>query len=298
MKVFVTGASGWVGRHVTPLLLAHGHTVIGLSRSASSHALLTSMGVTPVTGTLTDLDVLRSAAASSDAIIHLAFIHNFTEPDHDFAANVNIDTAAILAMGQAIKDSNKIFINTSGTIGLPKGPDGVGREDTNRPNGGIRPDHLGQLVEWGLRAIVVRLSPTVHGSGDKGFVRRLISRARANGFSAYVGDGSARWSAVHVEDAAELYVAALEGSKGGINLHGVAEEGVRIKDIAEVIGKRLNLLVKSVEPAQAHQLFDFMGMFMMLDSPTGNVITKQVTGWNPTRPGLVEDLATSETYFH
>jgi nucleoside-diphosphate-sugar epimerase len=290
MRVFVTGASGHIGSAVVPELLAAGHEVTGLARSDSSAAALTAAGAAVQRGDLDDLDVLRKAAAAADGVIHLAFKHDL----NDIVAAAAADLPAIEAMGEALEGSGKPFVVTSGTLMLAHA--GLGRFGTEQDTlpGGPRIDSENTAIamaERGVRSSVIRLSPVVHSTLDHhGFTHRLISTARDKGVSGYIGDGANRWPAVHTLDAAQLYRLALESAQAGSRLHGVGDEGVPFRDIAEVIGRHLDLPVASVRPEDADDHFGFLGALVGLDNPTSNQRTRELLGWQPTRPGLIDDL--------
>jgi nucleoside-diphosphate-sugar epimerase len=291
MHVFVTGASGWIGRAVVPELLAAGHTVSGLARSDASAAAVEAAGATAVRGDVTDLDVLRAAAAASDAVVHLAFRHDIAFSG-GFADAVGSDLAAITALGQGLPDGGALTI-AGGILGLASGEPATERDvpAADSMAAGRQASATAALgLAPRLRTSVVRLSPTVHGDGDAGFVPTLIDIARRRGVSGYPGDGSARWTAVAREDAARLFRLAIEVAPAGSVLHGVADEGIPLREIAEVIGRHLDVPVESVPRERADEHFGFLGGFLGLDSPATNAITREVTGWVPTGPGLLEDL--------
>lgn len=292
MRIFVTGASGWIGSAVVPELIGAGHQVVGLARSDSSAAALTAAGADVHRGALDDLDSLSAGAANSDGVIHLAFIHDFTR----FEASVQADARAIEAMGAALEGSGKPLVIASGTLALPgrvaserDGPASAGPAAGRSANARTA---LGMVVR-GVRSSVVGLPRTVHGEGDHGFVTYLVGIARDKGVSGYVGDGSNRWPAVHVLDAARLFRLALEAAPAGSVLHAVADEGVPIGDIAEVIGRHLDLPTAS-RPAED---FGFLGAILAVDQPASSVITREMLEWQPTHPGLIEDLEQGH-YFH
>jgi len=286
MQVFVTGASGWIGSAVVPELLGAGHQVLGLARSDSSAVAVTAVGAEVLRGDLDDLDTLRAGAASSDGVIHLAFIHDFS----DFEASIGADRRAIETMGAALEGSGKPLVIASGT---PAVPGRVATERDESASGSPAAARLANakaaldMAPRGVRSSVVGLPRTVHGDGDRhGFIARMIGIARDSGVSGYVGDGSNRWPAVHVLDAAHLFRLAVEQAPAGSRLHAVGDEGVPIRDIAEVIGRHLNLPTASV-PAEN---FGFLGHILAIDQPASSAQTRALLGWQPVQPGLIEDL--------
>jgi nucleoside-diphosphate-sugar epimerase len=289
MRVFVTGASGHIGSAVVPELLQAGHQVVGLARSDASAARLTAAGAEVHRGDLADPDGLAAAAAAADGVIHLAFIHEWLRSGA-FMDAVAADFAAIQAMGAAL--AGKPFVATSGTLMLAMGgiADRRGTED-DVIAGGPRVDaenHVIALADADVRSSVVRLPPIVHSTLDHhGFAPTLIALARDAGVAGYVGDGSNRWPSVHTLDAARLYRLALESAPPGARLHAVAEEGVPFRDIAGAIGRRLGV---PVEPRPAEH-FGFLAGFAGLDGPVTSVATRELLGWEPAYPGLLEDLA-------
>lgn len=303
MRVFVTGASGHIGSLVVPELLEAGHEVTGLARSDSSAAALAAAGVKVHRGALDDLGGLRAAAAAADGVIHLAYNHGPMLADN-FADAATLDLRAVRTMGAALDDSGKPFVVTSGTLLLAMA--GLGRTGTEAdvvetgkpPRPRVASENTAvALAGRGVRSSVIRLSPTVHGPADAhGFVPRLIAIARDKGFSAYVGDGTTRWPAVHELDAARLYRLALEAAPAGSRLHGAADEGIPFRDIAEAIGRRLDLPSASISREEADAHFGFLGGLVTLDNPTSSAATAELLGWRPVHPGLIADLGESH-YF-
>jgi nucleoside-diphosphate-sugar epimerase len=307
MRVFVTGASGWIGSAVVPELIGPGHEVTGLARSDSSAAALTAAGAKVHLGTLDDLDVLRSAAAASDGVIHLAFKHDIAFSG-GFQGAADADRRAIETFGEALAGSDRPFVIASGTLGLAPGRvaterDGHAHDPDVAPLIGGAEIRAGNaemtlaLASRGVRSSVVRLPPTVHGDGDHGFMATLVDIARAKGVSGYIDDGSNRWPAVHRLDAAHLFRLALEEAPAGSTLHAVADEGVPIRDIAEVIGRHLDLPVVAISPEDAGEHFAWLAGFLAADSPASSALTRKLAGWQPTHPGLIDDLDQGH-YFH
>jgi nucleoside-diphosphate-sugar epimerase len=305
MRVFVTGASGFIGSAVVPELIGAGHEVVGLARSDASAAALAAAGAKVHRGALDDLDSLRSGAAAADGVIHLAFIHDFS----DHAAASAVDLRAVETIGAALEGTGKPFVVTSGTLLLALGrvgtePGRVGREE-DAPDPGsaglprVASEHEAiALAERGVRSSIVRLAPSVHGPGDHGFVPRLIGIARDKGVSAFVGDGVNRWPAVHRLDAARLYRLAVEAAPAGSRLHGVGDEGVQFRDIAGVIGRHLNVPALSISSDEADAQFDWLATFASADNPTSSALTQERVGWKPTHPGLIADLDQGHYFDH
>lgn len=286
MKVFITGASGFVGSAVVAELLTAGHQVVGLARSDAAAAAIAATGAEVLRGSLDDLDSLRQGATAADGVIHCAFIHDFS----NFAASAAADRRAIETLGEVLTGSNRPLIVTAGTAGLAPGR--LVTEKDTAPAGVPRfsePAGLA-LAEHGVRVSVMRLPPSVHGEGDHGFVPQLINIARAKGVSAYPGDGANRWAAVHRLDAARLYRLALETAPAGTLVHAIGDEGVSSRAIAEIIGRHLNLPVSSVRVEQAAEHFGWLGAFFVMDLPASSALTKQRFGWQPVQPGLLADL--------
>jgi nucleoside-diphosphate-sugar epimerase len=299
MKVFVTGASGWIGSAVVPELIGAGHQVVGLARTDAAAAALTAAGATVEHGTLDDLDVLRSAAAASDGVIHLAFKHELAFSG-DFQGAADADRLAVETFGEALAGSDRPFVIASGILGLSPGRvatelDGHAGASALAAFGAgpstraATSEFVLSLASRGVRSSIVRLAPTVHGDGDHGFVATLVDIAREKGAAGYIGDGANRWPAVHRSDAARLFHLALEQAPPGSTLHGIAEEGVPIRAIAEVIGKHLDIPVVSIAAEDAAH-FSWLAGFIGTDSPASNTLTRELLGWQPTGPGLIDDL--------
>ena len=284
MRVFVTGATGWVGSALVKDLVDAGHQVTGLARSDEKAAALAATGAEVLRGTLDDLDTLRSAASAADAVIHTAFNHDFSR----FAENAEQDRRAIETLGSALDGSDRPLLVTGGVALLAPGQ--VATEADVPPDIPSYPRKseaaARALAERGVRAATVRLSPSVHGLGDHGFVPILIGLAREKGVSAYVGEGLNRWPGVHRLDAARLYRLAVEQGATEPAYHGVADEGVPFKDIAEVIGRRLGLPVES----RGREHFGWFADFAGLDMPASSARTQSLLGWQPTGPDLLTDI--------
>ena len=286
MRVFVTGASGFIGSAVVRELLDGGHDVVGLARSDASAASLTGAGVEVVRGAIENLDSLRAGAADADGVIHLAFIHDFS----DYARAGQTDRRAIETIGEVLAGSDRPFVVTAGTAGLTQGRV-LTEGDAPLPGLPRASEEVAlPLAARRVRVSVLRLPPSVHGEGDHGFVPRLIAIAREKGVSAYPGDGRNRWPAVHRLDAANLFRLALEEAPAGAVLHGIAEEGVPVRDIADVIARHLELPVTSISYDEAAGHFGWLGPFFALDVPASSMLTQRQLGWRPTHQGLLADL--------
>jgi nucleoside-diphosphate-sugar epimerase len=287
MRVFVTGASGWIGSAVVPELIGAGHQVVGLARSEASAAALAAAGAEVQRGALDDLDSLRAGAAASDGVIHLAYIHDFA----NFVAAAQTDLRAIETLGAALAGSGRPLVIASGVLGLPAGRLVTERDMPAPAAGRIANAHaVLAFAARDVRSAVVRLAPSVHGEGDYGFIARLIEIARERGVSGYIDDGSNCWPGVHRLDAARLFRLALEGAPAGTVLHGVADEGVPIRAIAEVIGRHLDLPVVAIPREEAGAHFGWLGNFLAFDVRASNALTRELVGWQPAQPGLIADL--------
>ena len=289
MRIFLTGATGFIGSALVPELIKAGHEVIGMTRSDAGAQALIDAGAEVHRGTLEDTESLRSGAAKADGVIHTAFDHDFSR----FVANCEKDKQAIAALGSALAGSDRPLIITSGT-GMGSGEHGqLATEDvfnTSHPNPRIASELAGNaLLEAGINVSVMRL-PQVHNPFKQGLITPLVAIAREKGVSAYVGEGRNRWPAGHVSDAARLYRLALEKSKPGARYHAVGEEGISSREIAEALGRGLGLPTVSIaaEEAQAH--FGWMGIFVGMDMPASSALTQARLDWHPTGPGLIADL--------
>lgn len=287
MRIFVTGASGFVGSAVTAELLANGHEVIGLARSDSNAEKLQKAGATPLRGSLAEPQILATAARDADATMHLAFIHDFS----NFAASAEADRQAITAMGDALAGSGKVLVVTSG-IGLLSPGKLLTEDDLPNPSGHGRLSEASAMAfaDKGVKLGLVRLPPSVHGDHDHGFVPTLIDIARKKGVSAYVESGDNRWSTVHVTDAAKVYRRIVETGATETRYHPVAEEGIAFRDIAQTIGDKLGLPTVSVSAQDAPAHFGWMANFAQLDIPASSQKTRQALNWTPTGVTLLDDL--------
>lgn len=290
MRVFVTGASGWIGSAAVDELRAADHQVIGLARSDASAAALAAKGVHVHRGDLDDIESLRAGADNADAVIHLANKHDFNDP----AMTNRAERAAVEAIGEVLANSGRPFLIASG-VALPNSGRPVTEEDSSpfhgadAPRGGTENLAL-DYVARGVHAVSLRFAPTVHGAGDHGFIATLVGIARARGVAGYVDDGTNRWPAVHVSDAARLIALGLAKAPAGARLHAVAEEGVATRRIAEAIGRAIDVPTASIAAADAPAHFGWIGGFFGLDIPASSTQTQELLGWTPSGPGLLEDL--------
>ncbi|GGC98889.1 oxidoreductase [Tersicoccus solisilvae] len=291
MHVFVTGASGWIGSATVDELLAAGHEVTGLARSETSADALASRGARVLRGDLDDPAALRRGAEAAEGVIHLANKHDWANPRESDRA----ERAAVETLVTALDGSDRPLLLASGLAGLAQGRPGE-ESDPSRavgpdsPRGGaenLALDH----VAHGVRSIAARFAPTVHGMGDHGFIALIVAAARRRGVSGYVGDGTNAWAAVHRSDAARLVRLGLEQAPAGTRLHAAAEQGVPTRDIAEAIGRALDLPVASIAPQDAVDHFGFIGRFFGLDMSASSARTRELLGWSPTGPTLIEDIA-------
>jgi len=293
MRVFVTGATGFIGSAIVRELVANGHEVLGLARSDEGAAKLEKAGVAVHRGSLEDVETLKNAAAKADGVIHTAFIHDFS----NMPASAKTDTIAIQAMGSVLAGSGRPLVIASGTALLAQGKLGTENDEASGTVNTLRAPSeqaITELAAQGVRSSVVRLPPSVHGEGDHGFMHVLIGIARQTGVSAYVADGLNRWPAVHRLDAARVFRLALEKGTPGARYHAVGDEGVPTRVIATAIGRGTNLPVQGGATAEH---FGWMGHFFSLDVPASSMLTRERLGWEPTGLGLIADLEQGH-YFH
>jgi nucleoside-diphosphate-sugar epimerase len=288
MRIFVTGASGFIGSAVVAELIDAGHDAIGLARSDQAASAVQAAGAEAHRGALDDLESLRSGAAAADGVIHTAYIHDFSRMQD----SARIDLLAVETLGTALEGSGRPMVITTGTALINPGEVAT-EEDSADSDSHPRlkaEDEAKAFAARGVRTAIVRPGASVHGEADHGFVPVLIDIARSKGVSAYIGDGSNRWPAVHRLDAANLYRLALEDGPAGSVFHAIADEGIATRDIAEVIGRHLELPVVSIAPQDAAEHFGWMGVFFGIDAPASSALTQERLGWNPVHPGLIADL--------
>jgi nucleoside-diphosphate-sugar epimerase len=289
MRVFVTGASGWIGSATITDLIAAGHQVVGLARSDDSARAVEALGAEVHRGSLEDVDSLRLGAKSADGVVHLGYNHNFS----NMAGAAELDRGAVDALGSSLVGTGRPLVVASGVFGLTPGRLAT---EQDQPDPAMHP-RIGNvarsmaLAQEGVRTVAVRFAPTVHGPGDHGFIPTIVNIARDKGVSAYIGDGSHHWPAVHRLDAARLVRLAVESAPAGSSVHAVAEEGVPTRAIAEAIGGGLGLPVVSVSPEEAVDHFGWMGRFFGTDCQASSTWTRELLGWQPTHATLLEDLA-------
>jgi len=292
MRLFVTGATGFIGTAVVREPQGAGHDVLGLARSDKAAEALAHQNVGVHRGNLGDTDGLAGAAGSCDGVIHLGFNHDFSK----FQENIAIDRKAVQSMAEALHGSDKPLVIASGIL-LASGRTGTEADAADLGEGasgrGATETVVIAAAEHGVRGIVIRLSPSVHGEGDHGFVPQLIATARQAGVVAFVGDGANRWPAVHRLDAARLFRLAVEGAAPGAVLHAVAEEGIAMRAIAETIGQELGIPVRSLSREEAPAHFTWMARFVQIDKPTSSTLTRKTMGWQPQHKGLLADMRES-----
>ncbi len=290
MRVFVTGASGWIGSATVDELLAAGHEVTGLARSDASAAALQAKGAYVRRGDLDDLASIRAGAQAAEAVIHLANKHDWSDPAGTAAA----ERAAIATIGDALAGTSRPFLFASGVAGLTQGR--LATEDDPSPFHGPDSPRGGsenlafEFADRGMHPVALRFAPTVHGAGDHGFIAIIAAVAREKGVSGYPGEGTNRWAAVHRSDAARLVALGLAKAPAGARLHAVAEEGIPTRDIAEAIGRALGLPVASIAPDEVQGHFGWIGTFFSMDLAATSAKTRELLGWAPEGPTLIEDI--------
>jgi nucleoside-diphosphate-sugar epimerase len=290
MRVFVTGASGWIGSATVDELLAAGHEVTGLARSDASAAAIQAKGAQVRRGDLDDLASIRAGAEAADAVIHLANKHDFS----NMAASAAAERAAVQTIGDALAGTNRPFLLASGVAGLAQGRPSTEDDPSpfygpDSPRGGSE-NFAFEFVDRGVHTVSLRFAPTVHGTGDHGFIAVIAAVAREKGVSGYPGDGTNRWAAVHRSDAARLVALGLAKAPAGARLHAVAEEGIPTRDIAEAIGRAFDLPVTSIAPDDVQGHFGWISTFFAMDLTATSAKTRELLGWAPTGPTLIEDL--------
>jgi nucleoside-diphosphate-sugar epimerase len=289
MRVFVTGASGWIGSATVDELLAAGHEVTGLARSDESAAAITAKGAHVHRGDLDDLDSIRTGAAQAEAVVHLANKHDWA----DRAGTIATQRAAARTIGDTLAGTGRPFLIASGVAGLTPGrpatEDDTSMLGADSPGGGVE-NLVFEYLSQGVHAVSLRFSPTVHGTDDHGFIGTIATIAREKGMSGYPGDGSNRWAAVHRDDAARMAAQGLAKAPAGARLHAVAEEGVSIREIAEAIGRSFDLPVKSIPAEDVASHFGWIGAFWAMDLRATSTKTRDLLGWAPTARALIEDI--------
>jgi nucleoside-diphosphate-sugar epimerase len=290
VRVFVTGATGFIGSAIVGELIDAGHQVSGLARSDQAADALAEAGAEVHRGSLEDPDSLHRGAATADGVIHCAYIHDFSQMEH----SASTDLRAVETLGAALEGSGRPLVITSGTALLRPGRPAT-EDDSPDPALPVPPRYASEQAAWslatrGVRTSIVRCPPSVHGAGDHGFVPRLVEIARAKGVSGYISDGANRWATVHRLDAARVFRLALETAPAGSVFHAVGEEGVATREIAEVIGRHLKLPVESIAPDDAAAHFEWLGRFFGLDAVASSALTRERLGWTPVQHGLIADL--------
>jgi nucleoside-diphosphate-sugar epimerase len=288
MRIFVTGASGWIGSAVVPELLASGHEVAGLARSDTAAGTVAALGAEVHRGSLDDVESLRSGAAKADGVVHLGYHHDFSQ----MREAAQIDRSAIEAFGDVLSGTGAPLVVASGALGLSPGRVATERDT---PDPAVHPRVANaqtalSLAGRGVRSSTVRFAPTVHGPGDPGFVATLVDLARRTGVAAYVDDGANRWPAVHRLDAAALVRLAVDSAPAGSVLHAVDEQGIPTREIAAAIGRSIDVPTQSIPAADAAEHFGWIGAFFALDAAVSSTLTRELLGWTPTHPGLLADL--------
>lgn len=291
MRVFVTGASGWIGSAVVPELIAAGHQVVGLARSDAAAEKVAASGAEVLLGDVQDVDVLRAGAEQADGVVHLAFRHDIAWTGH-FEEAAASDRRAIEVFGEVLSGSDGPLAVASGVAGVR--PGGIATE-RDLPSDEASPRVASEravlaLPERGVRSMSVRFAPTVHGTGDHGFIARIVDADRSHGDAGYVAEGENRWAAVHQKDAARLVRLGIEHAPGGSVLHAVGEEGVAMRDIADAISQRFELPATAISLEEAGERFGFLAQFVGLDMAASSAITRELLGWEPTGPTLIEDI--------
>jgi nucleoside-diphosphate-sugar epimerase len=290
MRVFVTGASGWIGSAAVDELLAAGHDVTGLARSDASAAALEAKGVHVLRGDLDDLAAIASGAEAAEAVLHLANKHDWSNP----AASNAAERAAVQTIGNVLAGTNRPFLLASGVAALAQGRPATENDPSpfhgpGSPRGGSENLAL-EFIDRGVHTVSLRFAPTVHGAGDHGFIAIIAAVAREKGVSGYPADGTNRWAAVHRSDAGRLVALGLEKAPAGALLHAVGEDGIPVRDIAEAIGQAFDLPVRSIAPDDVQDHFGFIGTFFSMDLSATSAATRELLGWTPAGPTLVEDI--------